>query len=293
MISLKLRFSLIASATTLSLATAVPADASQVNITFSFESFTSKLDLSIPPGVPPSPLPTVVVGGQTVASYTPDVPFTVTRSFGQSVDFHEVTISGEQTHNVVQFTPGPGANVTAGQEFLLGTFHLVDGIWFGGADIAFNMLSVSADPALNGHQYSDTLRMVFNPFDPNPDKSADWFYLVNQRAGAGICGTAGGAALVQCNSLRVYELFDSPITPHVDGVSNAGDIELWGAIGSLDPIEFKNPQGGLFVSKSFDTDPNLATTPLPAAFPLFASGLGALGLLGWRRKRKGAAAIAA
>ena len=33
-----------------------------------------------------------------------------------------------------------------------------------------------------------------------------------------------------------------------------------------------------------------ATTPLPAALPLFASGLGALGLLGWRRKRKNAAA---
>ena len=30
-------------------------------------------------------------------------------------------------------------------------------------------------------------------------------------------------------------------------------------------------------------------TPLPAAFPLFASGLGAFGLLGWRRKRKQAA----
>ena len=30
-------------------------------------------------------------------------------------------------------------------------------------------------------------------------------------------------------------------------------------------------------------------TPLPAALPLFASGLGALGLLGWRRKRKQAA----
>jgi hypothetical protein len=28
------------------------------------------------------------------------------------------------------------------------------------------------------------------------------------------------------------------------------------------------------------------TTPLPAALPLFASGLGGLGLLGWRRKRK-------
>ena len=33
-----------------------------------------------------------------------------------------------------------------------------------------------------------------------------------------------------------------------------------------------------------------ATTPLPAALPLFASGLGALGLLGWRRKRKAQAA---
>ena len=30
----------------------------------------------------------------------------------------------------------------------------------------------------------------------------------------------------------------------------------------------------------------LAQTPLPAALPLFAAGLGALGLLGWRRKRK-------
>jgi hypothetical protein len=27
-------------------------------------------------------------------------------------------------------------------------------------------------------------------------------------------------------------------------------------------------------------------TPLPATLPLFATGLGALGLLGWRRKRK-------
>lgn len=34
------------------------------------------------------------------------------------------------------------------------------------------------------------------------------------------------------------------------------------------------------------------TTPLPAALPLFATGLGALGLLGWRRKKK-AAALAA
>ena len=36
----------------------------------------------------------------------------------------------------------------------------------------------------------------------------------------------------------------------------------------------------------------VAETPLPAALPLFATGLGALGLLAWRRKRKNGAAIA-
>jgi len=35
-----------------------------------------------------------------------------------------------------------------------------------------------------------------------------------------------------------------------------------------------------------------AATPLPAALPLFSTGLGALGLLGWRRKRKNAALAA-
>jgi hypothetical protein len=37
---------------------------------------------------------------------------------------------------------------------------------------------------------------------------------------------------------------------------------------------------------------SVSATPLPAALPLFATGLGGLGLFGWRRKRK-AAAIAA
>jgi len=38
------------------------------------------------------------------------------------------------------------------------------------------------------------------------------------------------------------------------------------------------------------TDPPVSQTPLPAALPLFASGLGAMGLFGWWRKRKKAAA---
>jgi hypothetical protein len=37
----------------------------------------------------------------------------------------------------------------------------------------------------------------------------------------------------------------------------------------------------------------VGATPLPAALPLFATGLGAMGLLGWRRKRKPATGAAA
>jgi hypothetical protein len=36
--------------------------------------------------------------------------------------------------------------------------------------------------------------------------------------------------------------------------------------------------------------PPVSSVPLPATLPLFASGLGALGLLGWRRKKKAIAA---
>jgi hypothetical protein len=38
--------------------------------------------------------------------------------------------------------------------------------------------------------------------------------------------------------------------------------------------------------ESWNVSGSLAPVPLPAALPLFAAGLGGLGLLGWRRKRK-------
>jgi hypothetical protein len=41
---------------------------------------------------------------------------------------------------------------------------------------------------------------------------------------------------------------------------------------------------------SLTLDPVVGQTPIPGALPLFATGLGALGLMGWRRKRKQAVA---
>jgi len=63
-------------------------------------------------------------------------------------------------------------------------------------------------------------------------------------------------------------------------------------------IFFTEGHYSLLVSNSgasgitFSVSPEISSTPLPAALPLFATGLGALGLLGWRRKRKNAAIAA-
>jgi hypothetical protein len=61
------------------------------------------------------------------------------------------------------------------------------------------------------------------------------------------------------------------------------------------------PNGGLVTFISSASGVNVtgeaipiafSPTPLPAALPLFATGLGAMGLIGWRRKRKARAVVA-
>ena len=62
-------------------------------------------------------------------------------------------------------------------------------------------------------------------------------------------------------------------------------------IGQPTSVDFGSlTQSFNFCGECLTTGPlTINSTPLPAALPLFATGLGALGLLGWRRKRKQAA----
>jgi PEP-CTERM motif len=68
--------------------------------------------------------------------------------------------------------------------------------------------------------------------------------------------------------------------------------EFFGFVSS-DPfksvLETNGTQGGAETYTLDNLVFSAGATPLPGALPLFASGLGALGLLGWRRKRKAAA----
>ncbi len=97
-------------------------------------------------------------------------------------------------------------------------------------------------------------------------------------------------------------IFPAPASPFLDG---AGLVFSVGGTNG-DPCPFTagcymnifyrpNGFGSLYVLLVSNAGANpvdfvltaeVATTPLPAALPLFATGLGVMGLFGWRRKRK-------
>lgn len=72
-------------------------------------------------------------------------------------------------------------------------------------------------------------------------------------------------------------VFFPAVLPSTLDVSTSSLASIFGGPGSVDySIDISLPAGAY-------------VTPLPASLPLFAGGLVALGLLGWHRKRKGAA----
>jgi hypothetical protein len=82
----------------------------------------------------------------------------------------------------------------------------------------------------------------------------------------------------------------------VGSVDNTGHLFIDQIVGSFDlhsifVIGFVGTLPTQLFTVSFEVGAAPAV-PLPAALPLFATGLGALGLFGWRRKKK-AAALAA
>jgi hypothetical protein len=106
----------------------------------------------------------------------------------------------------------------------------------------------------------------------------------NLSCGAGCMFTGSNGAVVT---------FD--LTSESPPVVNGGFLDLSGTgivtLTGFDPTPgsfFLSGQGGTGVNLTFSS--TVSAVPLPAALPLFATGLGALGLLGWRRKRKALAA---
>jgi hypothetical protein len=74
-------------------------------------------------------------------------------------------------------------------------------------------------------------------------------------------------------------------------VSGGGSFEISSSASYRDLL-LNFSDAGVIEPGNFTTFTSVATTPLPGALPLLATGLGGLGLFGWRRRRK-AQAVAA
>ena len=128
----------------------------------------------------------------------------------------------------------------------------------------------------------------------NSAENAEWTITLGTPAfrvggyldGAGF--TVSGSTITLYDSTQVTILgVISPVS--IDQSLSTGffGFESDGALISFVRI---NPNGTVFAT-TLDNF-TVETTPIPTALPLFATGLGALGLIRWRRKRK-AAALAA
>ena len=96
--------------------------------------------------------------------------------------------------------------------------------------------------------------------------------------GAGFaCFTAGASPLALSNNM----IFDIQFAGGVTDFSLPTlKVDFWANA-------FQTQSTGSLLSQSIGTP--VGATPLPAALPLYATGIGALALLRWRRKRKAAA----
>ena len=91
--------------------------------------------------------------------------------------------------------------------------------------------------------------------------------------------TSGGSIFGFVDIGGIFETLDPPgaTSSTADGINDLGQI-----------VGFYTDANGNTIG--FETQ--ISETPLPATLPLFATGLGTLGLFGWRRKRKKASVLA-
>ena len=110
---------------------------------------------------------------------------------------------------------------------------------------------------------------------PGTTYRIDFFFLPDGGNPSSFSATFGGTTLIS--------LTNPPAGPYQEFSFDVIATLSSTALG----FNFRDDPGFLFLD-----DVSVNAVPLPAALPLFATGLGALGLLSWRRKKKVAALAA-
>jgi hypothetical protein len=181
-------------------------------------------------------------------------------------------------------------------------------IYSGSTDSQSALLTLASPLAAGEYQLTFTIIQNFDAY-PGEFHSLGDFSLGYTTAASPILTSPMTLVSIQSASATSGATFSSPLPGEllVGGPGSTNDTySIVASINSASLITgiflnaIDNPANGLptggpgrmyagnFVVTEFALDAQ--ATPLPAALPLFATGLGALGLLGWRRKRKQAAA---
>lgn len=108
--------------------------------------------------------------------------------------------------------------------FLLGTITITNGIWFSQASAVLTVSTSSPGSPFDARSFTDTLRYTVTPNVGTDEQNAD-FAVLNGHPGLG--------------QIRVYEASS--------GLGNTGTVQLYGRAGSLIPLYFANPTGGVFI----------------------------------------------
>jgi hypothetical protein len=179
---------------------------------------------------------------------------TVAPAFADTV--YDWTISGTEISGSGTFTVGSLANPSVGPSdgyFLDGATGVINGVSITGLSTAFGVI----DDGFGAD-------IVF----PSPN-SNDATSISFSGFGVSLALSDGAIQIVGSNPFSIGGSTSRSVIADQCGVGGCASVDAFTL--TLSPV---------------------AATPLPAALPLFAGGLGALGLLGWRRKRKKSAAIA-
>ena len=177
---------------------------------------------------------------------------------------------------------------------LVGALMLVVGFWSYPANAATFQFSFNND-ASNDPAQSLVVGIISGLQDNTANQPALSVQVTSNPAGFGVGEYVGNPGL---NIFTVSAGAITSVTFSAFGVDNTAPAVTCCGLG-LDLFPGQNPSAGLVNQNNLvsTATTNLTFTPvpqvpLPAALPLFAGGLGALGLFGWRRKKK-AAAVAA